>query len=41
VPYKGTAPALSDVLGGQVDMMFISLVTGTAQVRAGKCGPMA
>ena len=36
VPYKGTAPALTDVLGGQVDMLFISLVTGTAQVRAGK-----
>jgi tripartite-type tricarboxylate transporter receptor subunit TctC len=36
VPYKGTAPALTDVLGGQVDMMFISLVTGTAQVHAGK-----
>jgi tripartite-type tricarboxylate transporter receptor subunit TctC len=36
VPYKGTAPALTDVLGGQVNMMFISLVTGTAQVRAGK-----
>jgi len=36
VPYKGTAPALADVLGGQVDMMFISLVTGSAQVRAGK-----
>ena len=35
VPYKGTAPALTDVLGGQVDMMFISLVTGTAQVKAG------
>ena len=35
VPYKGTAPALADVLGGQVDLMFISLVTGTAQVRAG------
>src|SRR5262249_809357 len=28
-------PALTDVLGGQVDLMFISLVTGTAQVRAG------
>jgi tripartite-type tricarboxylate transporter receptor subunit TctC len=36
VPYKGTAPALTDVLGGQVDLMFISLVTGTAQVRADK-----
>jgi len=36
VPYKGTSPAMTDVLGGQVDLMFISLVTGTAQVRAGK-----
>ena len=35
VPYKGTAPALTDVLGGQIDLMFISLVTGTQQVRAG------
>ncbi len=35
VPYKGTSPALTDVLGGQVDLMFISLVTGTEQVRAG------
>jgi len=36
VPYKGTAPALTDLLGGQVDLMFISLVTGAEQVRAGK-----
>src|SRR5262249_9289553 len=36
VPYKGTAPALSDLLGGQIDLMFISLVTGAEQVRTGK-----
>jgi tripartite-type tricarboxylate transporter receptor subunit TctC len=36
VPYKGTAPALSDLLGGQIDLMLISLVTGAEQVRAGK-----
>jgi tripartite-type tricarboxylate transporter receptor subunit TctC len=36
VPYKGTAPALTDLLGGQIDLMFISLVTGGEQVRAGK-----
>jgi tripartite-type tricarboxylate transporter receptor subunit TctC len=35
VPYKGTSPALADVLGGHVDLMFISLVTGSEQVRAG------
>lgn len=35
VPYKGTAPALTDVLGGQVDMMFISYVTGAEQVKSG------
>ncbi len=35
VPYKGTAPAMADVIGGHVDLMFISVVTGTAQVQAG------
>lgn len=34
VPYKGTSPALTDLLGGQVDLMFISLVTGAEHVRA-------
>jgi tripartite-type tricarboxylate transporter receptor subunit TctC len=36
VPYKGTAPALTDLLGGQIDLMFISMVTGAEQVRARK-----
>lgn len=36
VPYKGTTPAMTDVLAGHVDLMFISMVTGAAQVRAGK-----
>ena len=36
VPYKGTAPALTDLLGRQIDLMFISVVTGAEQVRAGK-----
>src|SRR6187397_13854 len=36
VPYKGTSPALTDLLGGQIDLMFISVVTGAEQVRAGK-----
>lgn len=35
VPYKGTAPAMSDVVGGHVDLMFISVVTGTSQVQGG------
>jgi tripartite-type tricarboxylate transporter receptor subunit TctC len=35
VPYKGTAPALTDLLGGQIDLMFISFVTGTEHVKAG------
>jgi tripartite-type tricarboxylate transporter receptor subunit TctC len=36
VPYRGGALALTDLLGGQIDLMFISLVTGSEQVRAGK-----
>jgi tripartite-type tricarboxylate transporter receptor subunit TctC len=36
IPYRGTAPALTDVLAGQVDLMFISTVTGMQQVKAGK-----
>jgi tripartite-type tricarboxylate transporter receptor subunit TctC len=36
VPYKGAAPALNDLLGGQIPMMFDSLPGVIQQVRAGK-----
>jgi tripartite-type tricarboxylate transporter receptor subunit TctC len=36
VPYKGTAPAMTDLLGGQISLMFASVVTGAPQVKAGK-----
>jgi tripartite-type tricarboxylate transporter receptor subunit TctC len=36
VPYKGTAPAMTDLLGGQVELMFASVVTASAQIKSGK-----
>ena len=36
VPYKGSAPAITDMIGGQIDAMFESLVTATSYIRAGK-----
>jgi tripartite-type tricarboxylate transporter receptor subunit TctC len=36
VPYKGTAPALTDVVSGQIDMMFADLSLIQALARAGK-----
>ena len=36
VPYKGSGPAITDLIGGQVDGMFESLVTATGYVRGGK-----
>ena len=36
VPYKGTAPALIDLLGGQVDVMFDNLITMMPHVKSGK-----
>ena len=35
VAYKGTAPAMADVIAGHVDLMFASVLTGAEQVRAG------
>ena len=39
VPYKSTPPAINDVLGGRVSMMFIDLTSGLPHVRAQRCAP--
>jgi tripartite-type tricarboxylate transporter receptor subunit TctC len=36
VPYKGTGPALNDLLGGQVPMMFSNLPAVLPHIKAGK-----
>jgi len=36
VPYKGTGPLVTDVIGGQVEMAFISVTAASAHVKAGK-----
>jgi tripartite-type tricarboxylate transporter receptor subunit TctC len=36
VPYKGTAPAMTDLLGGQVDLMCDQTTNTTTQIAAGK-----
>lgn len=41
VPYKGTAPALNDVIAGRVDMMFVGLPSTIAQIRAGRLHALA
>ena len=41
VPYKGSSPALIDLLSGQIDVMFDSLSSSLPQVRAGKLRALA
>jgi len=36
VPYKGTGPAMNDILGGQVDFMCDQTTNTTGQIKAGK-----
>jgi tripartite-type tricarboxylate transporter receptor subunit TctC len=40
VPYRGAAPALTDLLGGQVQVMFDNLASSLPYVRAGKLRPL-
>jgi len=41
VPYRGQAPAMTDLFGGQVQVMFDPVVSSIAHIRAGKLRPLA
>ena len=41
VPYKGDAPATVDLLGGQVDLLFVNSVVALPHIKAGKLRPLA
>lgn len=41
IPYKGGAPATTDLLGGQVDMMFEQMYSAVPNIRAGKLRALA
>lgn len=41
VPYRGAAPALNDLLGGQVHVMFDAMPSSIAHIRAGRLRPLA
>ena len=41
VPYRGAGPALVDLLGGQVQVMFASMSSSIGYVRAGKLRALA
>jgi tripartite-type tricarboxylate transporter receptor subunit TctC len=41
VPYKGGAPAMTDLLGGPVDATFMNINTGIPQIKAGKLRALA
>jgi tripartite-type tricarboxylate transporter receptor subunit TctC len=41
VPYKGGGPAVTDVIGGQVPLIFVTAAAAMSQVRAGRLHPLA
>jgi tripartite-type tricarboxylate transporter receptor subunit TctC len=41
VPYRGAGPALQDLVGGQLDMMFDGLGSSASHIKAGRIKPLA
>ncbi|MGS1010143.1 Bug family tripartite tricarboxylate transporter substrate binding protein [Achromobacter xylosoxidans] len=41
VPYKGSGPAMADLLGGQVPIIFTSIPSAAPQIKAGSAVPLA
>jgi tripartite-type tricarboxylate transporter receptor subunit TctC len=41
IPYKGSAPAVADLLGGQVDIMFDNIPSSLQHIKAGKLRAVA
>jgi len=41
VPYKGGAPEMTDLLGGNIQLIFATVSTAVASVKAGKIRPIA
>jgi tripartite-type tricarboxylate transporter receptor subunit TctC len=41
VPYRGGPPALTDLIGGQVQVMFVAISAAIEYIRAGKLRPLA
>ena len=41
IPYRGAAPALADLAGGQVSAMMVDLAAGAAFIESGKIRPLA
>ena len=41
VPYKGSAPVMTAMLGGEIKVAWLDMATGTAAVRTGKIRPIA
>lgn len=40
IPYRGAAPAIQDVVGGQVPLMFVDTASGSQFISAGKLRPI-